>query len=90
MFTKEIVRERIDSMRSRFGMYAMTKEAYEAMLCILLEAVGVSPERIRDYTLTLRPEGAGASAAYLLDRLDKSFAEKACDAATKILNSLDT
>lgn len=84
MKTKEDVIELITGMRLRWGMYAMTKEAFLGQINMLLY-IFVEGFNGRDFDYSFRPK-PGPSCEWLLERVTEEFAHRACDAALAILN----
>lgn len=69
---------RIRSMRDRWRMYAMTREAFVAALSVYLD---VFVPGVRPYDVLLKGLIKGASAEPLLEDLDEEFAHATCDRA---------
>lgn len=81
MMTRDEAIEHIKSMRERWKMYAMTKEAFIAIIStyIYVFLPGVQP-----YEILLKGLWKGASVEPLLADLDEEFAHIICDRALKI------
>lgn len=83
MKTKADIIRLITLMRSHWGTFAMTKEAFTSELSAYLYVF--SDESASHFVYQLKPKGVGASTKFLLEKLNEEYARRACDLALSIL-----